>query len=100
MYEIDDIDEAIEEAKKMEVVKPEKKKEEKVTISLDEYIRLNLVENDFDLLIKTLLNNAKYRDYIDGNLSFDDDKVSFLLSIIVPDAYAESVIKARNEVKK
>lgn len=100
MYELDDIDEAIEAAKEMEVVKPEKKKEEKVTISLDEYIRLNLVENDFDLLIKTLLNNAKYRDYIDGNLSFDDDKVCFLLSIIVPDAYAESVINARNEVKK
>ena len=62
----------------------------KVTVPLDEYVRLNLAAYDLDLLLKTLLNNAS-RSYSGDSLRFDDEKVDTVVSLIEPEGYFETL---------
>lgn len=65
--------------------------DDSVRVSIDEIIRLNLIENDFNYLLNTLID---YADVVNGRLKFDDEKVNNILHLIAPEAVAERM--ARN----
>ena len=91
------IDEMIADAQAEEMVNARtmptfKEPERTVEIPLDEYVRLNLAAYDLELLVKTLLNDAKM-NYSDKGLSFDEEKVDTVIKLIEPEGYLETMAR-------
>lgn len=60
---------------------------ESVRVGVDELIRLNMVENDLDYLLKTIRESLR-DDHIYG-LRFDEERVINMVKLISPTTYKE-----------